>query len=454
MLATMRPSRRRWTSLVLVLSLAAVSIGPADASPAGGTADHHFGSRGVVHLDLPGDDYPVAMTTTTTGRVAIAIQSPERAWLAMVTRDGTLDQAFGGRGIVQLHIGDHPYAIGIESAAGGGVLVAAWVSDTLPTGGAGEYRMIIAKFRPDGRLDRRFGRGGFATTEIGDLTPIDHGPVQFAVAPDGSVVIAAITGALAGYFGGAATAVLLKFRPDGSRDDRFGVRGLVPLGNRDVIPIIGGMSIDHAGRIVVGETNFLVSLVSSELTLRRFLPGGLPDGGFGIGGVVHVPVPGEWTSLATVTHDARGNVLAYGDSAWWLPSALVGSVQGDRDRSWSPYVARVTPSGQLDAAFGTRGVSMLHVDGRRRELLWTGDLLAPPQRAPLATAMLEQTRSIAFSLLRLGPTGRVDHSFGDGGAVDLPMSTATALTVVGSSVIVGGNRSWERGGTVLAAYEL
>lgn len=169
---------------------------------------------------------------------------------------------------------------------------------------------------------------------------------------------------------------------------------------------------------------------------------------------MHVPVPGEWTSLATVTHDADGNVLAYGDSAWWLASSVVGSVQHRRDRSWSPYAARVTSSGQLDAAFGYRGVSMIHVDGRQRELLWTGDLLAPAGHAPMGTAMFEQSRSMAFSLLRLAPAGRVDLSFGDGGAADLPMSTAIALTVVGSSVIVAGNRSWQRGGTVLAAYEL
>jgi uncharacterized delta-60 repeat protein len=394
------------------------------------------------------------MTTTTTGRVAVVIESPGGAWIAMLTRRGRLDQAFGRRGILQLHLGDRFHAIGAEPAAGGGLLVAAWVSDPLPTGAAGEPRLVIAKLRSDGRLDRRFGRDGLATTEIGDLTPTDHGPVKFAVAPDGSLVIAAITGVGLGYFGGAATAVLLKFRSDGSRDDRFGVRGLVPLGNRDAIPIIGGMSIDRAGRIVVGETNYLLNLVSSELTLRRFMPGGLPDGGFGVGGVVHVPVPGEWTSLSTVTHDTDGNVLAYGHSARWLPRLVERSAEDQHDHSWSPYAARITPSGQLDAGFGQTGVSMLHADGRQRELLWAGDLIAPVGHPPLATAMLERSHAITFSLIRLAPTGRVDRSFGDRGAVDLPMSSALAITVVGSSVIVAGNRSWQQGGTVVAAYRM
>lgn len=449
----MRASPRRWTSILLVLTAAAASIVPAAASPAGGTPDPHFGSQGVLHLDLPGHDHPTAMTTTTTGRVAVVIQSSEGAWLAMLNPGGMLDGTFGTRGMRRLRFGQYTYPVGVEPAAGGGVLVASWVSETLPTGTATEGQLVIAKFGRDGRLDRGFGRGGLATTEVGDLTPLDHAPVRFAVAPDGSVVVAAISGAVLGYAGGAATAVLLKFRPDGSRDLQFGVGGLVPLGNRDAIPMIGGMAIDRAGRIVVGETNFLLRLVASELTLRRFLPHGLPDLRFGLGGVVHVPVPGEWTSLDRVTHDTDGNVLAYGDSAWGLPSSIVGAVRGDRDRSWSPYAARVTPAGQLDPGFGTDGVSMLHADGRRRELLWTGDLIAPVGHTPFATAMLEG-ETIADVLIHLGPTGRVDPSFGDRGAVDLPMSNAGAMTVVGSSLFVAGSRSWERGGTVLAAYEM
>ena len=451
----MRPAHRRWTWIVLVFAIAAASVRPAVASSPGGTADRHFGSHGVVHLDLPGNDDPTAMTTTTTGRVAVLIESQEGAWIAMLTRRGTLDRGFARRGILHLDLGGHTSALSVKPVTGGGVVVAGWVFDTLPGGVAGEGHLVIAKYRRDGRLDHRFGRGGYATTELGDLTPADHGPVEFAVAPDGSLVVAAITGAVVGYVGGAATAVLLKFRPDGSRDHRFGVRGLVPLGNRDVIPAIGGMSIDRAGRIVVGEVNqYLLGLATSELTLRRFMPGGLPDLGFGVGGVVHVSVPGEWTSLSTVTHDTRGNVLAYGDTASGLPGHVVGAAEGRRDRSWSPYAARLTSSGRLDPGFGTGGISMLHADGRRRELLWTGDLIAPVGHPPLATAMLEQTRSIAFLLIRLGPTGRVDRSFGDRGAVDLPMSTAITLTVVGTSVIVAGNRSWQHGGTILAAYEM
>lgn len=450
----MRSTHLRRTAIIIVLAVAAVTVRPVDASPSGGIADQRFASQGVLHLDLPGNDSPTAMATTTAGRVAVLIESREGAWLAMLTRRGTLDPTFGRGGIIRLRLGDLAYSVDVEPAAGGGLLVAAWAQDMLPTGLMGEPRLVIAKFRRDGRLDPRFGKNGFATTEIGDLTPTDHGPVQFAVAPDGSLVVAAITGAGLGWFGGAATAVLLKFRPDGSPDQRFGVRGVVPVGNRDVIPMIGGMAIDRAGRIVVGETNSLLSLASSELTLRRFTPRGLPDFGFGVGGVVHVPVPGEWTSLTTVTHDANGHVLAYGYSAWGLVGLVENSARNQWDQSWSPYVARITPSGRLDRAFGTEGVSMLHADGRQRELLWTGDLIAPVGYRPLATAMLQESRSIEFTLLRLGPKGRVDGSFGDRGSVDLPMSSALAITVVETSVIVAGNRSWQRGGTVLAAYEM
>ena len=451
----MRPAHRRWTSIVLVLVLGAASATPVSASRPGGTVDTHFGTHGVLHLDLPGNDYPTAMTTTTTGRIAVLIESPEGAWIAMLTQRGRLDRAFGRGGMLHLRLGEHTSALSVEPARGGGLLVAGWVFDSLPGGVAGEGRLVIARYRRDGRLDRRFGRGGYATTQLGDLTPADYGPVQFAVAPDGSLVVAAITGAVVGYFGGAATAVLLKFRSDGSRDHRFGAGGVVPLGNRDVIPAIGGMSIDRAGRILVGEVNqYVLGLAASELTVRRFMPGGLPDAGFGVGGVVHVPVPGEWTSLSTITHDTAGNVLAYGDTAAGTLGVVEQAARSERDRGWSPYAARLTPSGQLDPGFGAGGVSMLHTDGRRQELGWTGDLIAPVGHAPLATAMLERSSSIAFSLIRLGPTGGVDRSFGDRGSVDLPMSNALAITRSGSSVIVAGDRSWQRGGTVLAAYEM
>ena len=149
-----------------------------------GTLDPRFGVGGKATADLTAGTYQEAydVAVRPDGKlVLVGITGP--AWgLVRYRPDGTLDPRFGGDGIViDEQIGGAANAVAVQ--ADGSVLVAG--SATF----RGTLDFALARYRPDGRLDRRFGTRGVTTTDLGGSDVAN----ALAVQRDGKVVLTGAT---------------------------------------------------------------------------------------------------------------------------------------------------------------------------------------------------------------------------------------------------------------------
>ena len=158
---------------------------------AGGTLDPGFGSGG--HVQVPFGDQGSeanAILVQPDGRIVVAggVYGHDDFALARLDPDGSLDGGFGRGGMVTTD-----FNVGIDSIKAlvlqpDGRLVAAGFGSTLHRGREASH-FALARYEPDGALDRSFDKGGRATAAIDD--PIyDDGARALAVQPDGRLVAA------------------------------------------------------------------------------------------------------------------------------------------------------------------------------------------------------------------------------------------------------------------------
>lgn len=176
-----------------------------------GTLDRSFGRKGIVTLDLGGDDRANALALTPDGGVLLAgsgwTEGPDEDMVVVrLAEDGSLDPAFGEGGIAQVDLrGGADRAFGIALAEDG----------TIVLGGTGQlsggcanpcerYGPAFARLTADGALDPTFGEDGAIFPDL--LT--SSGGYALAALPSGGY-------ALAGHIGNEDIG-LLQLRPDGT----------------------------------------------------------------------------------------------------------------------------------------------------------------------------------------------------------------------------------------------
>ena len=431
---------RAIAALIAVAALAAPAVRAApDSGP--GQLDGGFGSGGLLNLHLPGQ--PTRMAVGGDGGIAVSVDTKDGVAVAMVTADGRLDSRFAGTGLRSLQLGPSSVTSGLGRTPGGDVLVAAWSDDPATSvGTVTNGRVAITKLRSDGTVDGSFGERGIATTQLGELTPLEHIPSAFAVAPDGSMYVVGTTGGGLGWFGGAYTAILVRFNADGSRDTTFGTGGVV-LVSPGPLAWVTAMTVDPHGRILVGDVK--PTPFGGPPVLRRFLPDGRPDPTFGVGGAAPLSLAGHVAWLSDVHVDDQGRIVCYGDNSsrldpWRNP--------GD---AWSPGVVRLRDDGSLDPTFGTGGGVVLSHDNSGRAL---GSAIrsAATGTGMVASASLDHMSQPMSTIVRLDHDGRLDLTFGGRSETTLPMDEVRAILATGSRAIVLGVNG--PGETVLAAYTL
>jgi uncharacterized delta-60 repeat protein len=130
----------------------------------GDELDPTFGEGGVV-TERPGL-YPAALALALQPdqRIVLAGQATRgtsRFVLVRFTRDGASDPSFGADGIVATRIGDSSSATGVVVQADGKIVATGWTRES------GVLQFALARYEPDGSLDRAFGSGGIVETPIG-----------------------------------------------------------------------------------------------------------------------------------------------------------------------------------------------------------------------------------------------------------------------------------------------
>jgi uncharacterized delta-60 repeat protein len=246
-----------------------------------GDLDPSFGEGGIVRTVFPGrcGCYFLAVDVQPDGRIVAAGRVFNRYGqifgLARYLPDGRLDRSFSGDGLATIAFGN--------SYEGAEALVLQPKGKILIAGGGGRYYdFAVARFRRDGRLDRTFSRDGRMMVSFGrERWDAVHG---LALQRDGRIV--AVGSSRAGQIGPARIAVA-RITPKGSLDRRFGSRGRVLTNPVPAGGFAKAVLVLADGRIVVAGLGYeLRDEIGSDWVLARYTPAGRLDRSFGGDGIV------------------------------------------------------------------------------------------------------------------------------------------------------------------------
>jgi len=434
-----RSTRLRWAGAPGVLAATVIFAVTMVAAPAGalpGDVDPTFGAGGQVTTDFGGTyDWAYATAVQPDRRIlAGGVSNAHGTYdfaLARYTSAGHLDPTFGDHGLVTTDFGgfyDWAYAIALQPD---GRIVLGGVSDH-----SGSRDFALARYNPDGALDRSFGQGGLLVTPVRPLTTdIIHG---LALQPDGKILAAGVTYDDTVSLRPHGAFMLVRYTPQGRLDPGFGVGGIVTTD-------FEGESYDEPyaivlqpdGRIVLGgvsNTGGGMGRIfgADNLALARYLPNGLLDSSFGQGGKVVVDAGSMQESIRSLALDPQGRIVA------------AGRTNGEKRGAF--LMARFLRDGSLDRNFGTTRPGLTITGFGTAEEGLSAVALAPDGTI-VAGGIVAPEPHGALAVVRYDATGRFDRSFAHAGVAAVGTGTrddrlrALALQPDGDAVVVGSSET-------------
>lgn len=302
----------------------------------------------------------------------------------------------------------------------GKIVTAGWAGDSLATAD-----VAIARYQPNGSLDRSFDGDGKVVTRLSEHTDMIYG---LAVQPDGKIIAVGtrFTGPRSRQF------AILRYKSDGSLDASFDEDGIVLLD-------IGNSQQDTAYAAAVrGDGSILVAgsslnsidakdarLIQNDFAVVRLRADGSADPGFGTSGKV-------------ITDFGRGSDVAYALIEQPDGAILVaGMTAGDKVQDWG--IVRYRPDGTLDEKFGSGGKTRTNFLGEDN-IPWSIALQADGKFVAAGYAL--KGNSPLFAASRHSSDGSLDNSFADGGkltfkVLDGGVGREVFITPDGRIVIAG-----------------
>lgn len=280
-----------------------------------GSLDRSFGSGGVVtrksSYRLGGEVFhdvaiqPNGRIVAVGGKGEHGIGESGRHPSGLIVAykpNGTVDRSFGRGGRVLFPApGDNREYTGLKS-------IEAMADGRLLVAGYHFGSLFLARLLPDGRLDRSFGGGtGKVVTFVGERTFGCSGncwsAAPFAIRPDGRIVV------LASIF--PDVPVLLRLLPDGQLDRGFGRAGKVRVLIRHHYPLPFDMALQGSRIVVSGWDDFSEEETDLRFNVIRYRADGRRDLGFGRNGMV-VRRPGKVSGAYAILNQGRGRVVVGG----------------------------------------------------------------------------------------------------------------------------------------------
>ena len=371
--------------------------------------------------------------------------------------DGDLDPTFGTDGKMLTDFDpstDIAYAVAIQ--ANGKLVV---VGTTYQDNDFSNEDFAVARYNPDGTLDKTFGAGGKVQTDFPGLAAVASSVV---IQPDGKIVVAGGAFPLFTFLGDFK---VVRYNLNGSLDTSFGDGGIVTTTFPE-----GSYAFDVAlqtdGKIIAAGTVFVAfnpgESSNTDFALARYNPDGTPDATFGNGGQVSTDFVGFEDDAFSVLIQPDGKIVAVGSAndpatfydfaaARYLSNGTLDTTFGvagkvhtdfgdqnfDRARSAALQsdgrivaagfaisqnggvqnfaVARYDSSGVLDTNFGTDGMTQIDFGNCCQGA--TKVLLQSNGKIITAGGSNGESSEDDFLLARLTPTGALDPTFGAGGKV-------------------------------------
>lgn len=265
-----------------------------------------------------------------------------------------------------------------------------------------DKELFVRAYNPDGTLKTSFGNNGDLIISIpGALSTEQKLLRTIDITSDDKIIVAG------GY---NSDLFIAKFNSDGSYDSSFGPGGqgyfTIDFGNNEQINDIKVLA-DNSILATGNDPNIMF--------LSKFLPNGLPDASFGVGGVVA-------TNLAPYSGPQPRNITVQSDG-----KILISGHTGPAVVS---FVARYTAAGMSDASFS--GDGFVFFDGADFPLsLGTWDYLMDAvelSNGKIVAGGFYQVGGGYFGFLAgINSDGTLDGTFGTGGINSFKISTQTTL---------------------------
>jgi uncharacterized delta-60 repeat protein len=159
-----------------------------------GSLDPTFGSGGIAKTAVGSLDGARAVVLQRDGKIVAVGDIFSRFGLVRYNANGSLDRSFGSGGRAKAGFGSGsstaPTAAALQRD--GRIVVAGWV---VKLSRHSKWEFALARFRPNGGLDRSFGAGGKVATSFRKLAPPRSGPRMdtawaVAIQPNGKIVLA------------------------------------------------------------------------------------------------------------------------------------------------------------------------------------------------------------------------------------------------------------------------
>ncbi len=315
--------------------------------------------------------------------------------------DGDLDPTFGTEGKVLTDFDQSTDVANAVAIQTDGKLVV--VGTTYRDNDFSTEDFAVARYNPDGTLDKTFGVGGKVQTDFPNLAAVASSVV---VQPDAKIVVAGGAFPLFTFLGDFK---VVRYNSNGSLDTSFGDGGVVtttfPQGSYAF-----DVALQADGKIIATGTVFVDfnpgESSNTDFALARYNPDGTPDASFGNGGQVSTDFLGLEDDAFSLLIQPDGKIVAVGSA-------------NDPATFYDFAAVRYLNNGTIDATFGNAG--KVHTDlGDQNFDRARSAALQPDGRIVAAGFAISQNGGVQnFAVARYTASGVLDTSFGTGGVTQI-----------------------------------
>ena len=294
-----------------------------------GTLDTTFSEDGKVTTDIGNETEDIAesVAVQSDGKIVVVGRSFGEFVVVRYNSDGSLDNTFGGDGIVTTILGVSANAKSV--VIHNGKIIVAGDSSQI-----GSRDFSVARYLEDGSLDTTFGTGGIVTTDIGNNTP--ESAFSVAVQSDGRIIVVGETNQVDFVWDFA----VVRYNTDGSLDTSFSGDGKVvtatSISNEAALSVV----VQPDNKIIVAGESHQVD--STDFAVVRYNTDGSLDDTFGGDGIVT-------TEFSDYTNAYASSVTLQSDRK----IIVAGGVSIGDDLHFA--VVRYNTNGTLDTTFGVDG---------------------------------------------------------------------------------------------------
>lgn len=399
----------------------------AGSSSKAGSSSGGTGSAGKPSTGGDAGDGPVSEGGVAGEGSGPALHlSAEATPLVLQITPGGHDRFYG----VTFDADDNIYAVGVTAPS---------------TATTADFSTVVAKFTPEGELDKTFGDQGYAmrNVAVGTSGELARGIV---VQSSGKIVISETVEHVGGADVRDRDVALLRFNADGSKDTTFGEDGILTLDLSDGVALSAtsfladsawGLAVYPDDRLVLSGGRVSSRGTDTDFVLVRLTKDGAYDDTFADHGVF---------ALDTQFNGASNNASPRN-------LTLLPGTQGVIGAGYQPIppadtravVYHVDDSGKLDTHFGTEGVFSESVLTEQTESYNA----VPQSDGKLVTTGYGrelETETTDIVSLRLKTDGTRDMTYGDSGLVRIDIGgfadNSRKLVALPDDhiVLVGGGR--------------